>query len=128
MIRIRHLLPFVVCLASACDPVVHVSGRVRTASGAPVVDAEVLLILRSESRFEQQWTDSTGRFSITRFGSFQPPFELRVCRLGYQYAVRTFASVEALRDTVDLVLVPNGPVTAPGTPTRSCMRAFRPAT
>jgi hypothetical protein len=101
---------------------------VRTTSGTPVPDAQVSLAVHGEERVEEGWTDSIGRFSVTRMGSRRPPFEIRVCRDGYQSAARTVYSLEALKDSLVVVLEPRGPRGGTDERRSHCAPPFRPAT
>src|SRR5688572_10000659 len=123
----RELYLLGLCLVAACDPAVHAAGRVRAPSGAPIADASVSLVVNDEVRVGVAWTDTSGRFAITRFGSRKPPFALRVCSAGYQTVVRQFTSLDALRDSIDLILEPTGPSPRLSTAAPGCPQPLRPA-
>ena len=127
MRRFQRILFPLLAATAACDPAVHAAGRVLTASGAPIANAEVSLTVGGEKGIEYSWTDSLGHFSLTRWGSRRPPFEIRVCREGYQMAAQTIASLEALEDSLEFVLQPSGPVSAATKLQTRCSQPFRPA-
>ena len=124
--RPRALLATLLLATVACDPAVHAAGRVRTASGAPLADVEIALLVNEEARIQSAFTDSLGRFAVTRIGSRRPPFELRVCLDGYRVEARTFHSLDALADSIEFVLTPTGPARPVRVSGRRCLLAPRP--
>jgi hypothetical protein len=112
---------------AACDPAIHVAGRVHAPTGEPVPEAEVTLAVADQPRREYAWTDSAGRFVVSRLGPAGPPFVLRICSDSFQLAERTFASKEALRDSVHVVLIPRSDSIAYATTPSRCSLPARAA-
>jgi len=91
-------------VVAGCDPVVHAQGVVRDSNGVGIPAATVTVWLADDPRMERVRTDSTGHFTLSRFGSTEGRVVLQACHSRYGLAQQVWDDERQIPDSVELIL------------------------
>jgi len=84
--------------------VVHAQGVVRDTSGVGIPAATVTVWLADDPRIERVRTDSTGHFTLSRFGSTEGRVVIQACHSRYGLAQQAWEDERQIPDSVVLTL------------------------